>query len=102
MVKLFINAGADINKYRDGQLSLLTTAIKRYLYGCYHDGYIYIEDYNSLDDSSTYDLIQLLLDEGAEVNSNNRELPLRAAASFGAVDLVDLLIREGRLLLWVC
>jgi ankyrin repeat protein len=89
----------------DPQMERIWIAIKRYLYDRYPDHYVetydesydgfYYESYDDLGNDSTYNLIQLLLHVGAEVNPSNGELPLSAAAKFGDIDLVALLIRAG-------
>lgn len=102
LVKSLIDAGADVKKYCDDGDSLLTLAIKGFLddefWDDYHDDYYYDNDgYDDVNDNSDdlADLIQLLLDAGADVNPSNGELPLFTAARLGAIHIVPLLIHAG-------
>ncbi len=106
VVKLLIEKGAEIGKgqvvylfefaIREGSVDIATALFKR--------GY----DVNTIDESVSEtvlkaaarhghaDIVEYLIDHGADVNIEGGELsPLMAAAMNGRTDLVDLYIRKG-------
>jgi uncharacterized protein len=83
LVRVFVEAGADVNRAKLKGNSALALAVHP------------INEYGDPREGFDTELVQILLRAGANVNPGYGSSPLASAAELGDVDIVDLLISAG-------